>query len=210
LQDLYAGKPRHVYSLQTTNLWKRYQAAYRGGLLSKVLAHGLAYLFLLVCKVRLPLAFAIFLRYIHTNIPDAAACAGNSATKISKSDNCIQFVSSIKSGWKGGTRVTFQISPGSKVTFLVKEKEHDVYKRVGDDLYTNVFISKSKAIHGCEIILPPLNKRKELPIHVRINPEQMNYRTRGAVNNQIIIKGKGWPRKDGTKGNLVVLIHVES
>jgi molecular chaperone DnaJ len=209
LQDLYAGKMRQTFILDTANLWKRYKAAYRGGLLSKVLVRGLAYFFLLVCKVRLPLAFALFVRYIHTNIPDAAS-VGIGATKISKSENNIQFVSSIKGGWKGGTRVTFQISPGSKVTFIIKEKVHDVYKRVGDDLYTNVTISISKALHGCEIIVPPLNKRKELPIKVRINPGQMNLGKRGEVYNRIVIKGKGWPKKDGTKGNLIVHLYVES
>jgi hypothetical protein len=198
-----------MFILETANIWKRYKAAYRGGLLSKVLVHGLAYFFLLVCKVRLPLAFAFFARYIHTNIPDAVS-AGNGATKISKSDNTIKFVSSIGRGWKGGTRVTFQISPGSKVTFIIKEKVHDVFRRVGDDLYTNVIISRSKALHGCEIIVPPLNKRKELPIKVRINPGQMNLGRRCEVNNRIVIKGKGWPRKDGTKGNLIVHVKVES
>lgn len=205
LQDLYAGKVRHVFCLEPTSWWKRYQAAYRGGILSKVLVHGLAYFALAVHKVRLPLALAFLIRYIHTNIPAAPA-------SISHKDNNsrIQFVSSIKRGWKEGTKITFPISPGSTVTFIVKEKVHDIYKRVGNDLLTSVTITKSKALRGCEIMIPPLDSSKELPIMVRIKPGQIKFGRSGDGDNRIVVKGKGWPKKDGTKGNLIVQVNVAS
>jgi len=61
----------------------------------------------------------------------------------------------VKPGWKKGTKITFEgmgdERPGclpADVVFLIAEKEHPVYKRVGNDLVLKVEIPLVSALTG--------------------------------------------------------------
>ncbi|KFK24210.1 hypothetical protein AALP_AAs42301U000300 [Arabis alpina] len=64
----------------------------------------------------------------------------------------------VKPGWKGGTKVTFEGkgneamgSVPADLTFVIVEKEHEVFTRDGDDLKMAVEISLLEALTGCEL-----------------------------------------------------------
>ncbi|KAK6924940.1 Chaperone DnaJ, C-terminal [Dillenia turbinata] len=72
----------------------------------------------------------------------------------------------IKPGWKRGTKITFpekgNQEPGiipADIIFVVDEKPHPIYKRVGDDLIVNREISLLEALTGKTIELTTLDGR---------------------------------------------------
>ena len=113
------------------------------------------------------------------------------------------YFTSIKRGWKSGTKLIFK-QPGIDVVFELKEGKHDRFKREGNDLKTTVTIGRSKARKGCTILIDPLGYN-ELPIMVKLS--------RGDVtgNKHVIeVKGRGWPKSDGSRGSLYVTVNVVS
>ncbi|KAF8313673.1 DnaJ-domain-containing protein [Clavulina sp. PMI_390] len=119
-----------------------------------------------------------------------------------------------KPGWKEGTRVKFPASgnerddgmPPSDVVFVVEEKPHPRFKRVGDNLETTVTIPLAQALtndvperietlDGRRIVLPGTGNQSVLQ------------------SGEKIIRGEGWPmRKDGRstgKGDLIVKVNVK-
>lgn len=110
----------------------------------------------------------------------------------------------VKPGWKGGTKVTFEgkgnEAMGSTVpadlTFVIVEKEHELFKREGDDLEMAVEVSLLEALTGCELSVALLDGDNIiLKIEDVIHP--------GYVT---MIQGKGMPNlKDkGKRGDLRV------
>ena len=80
----------------------------------------------------------------------------------------LYYASNIKSGWKSGTKRTFDgIQPGLEVVFILQEGKHDRFSREGNDLKTTVTIGKKKARRGCKLFIDPLGEH-ELPIIVDI------------------------------------------
>jgi len=115
-----------------------------------------------------------------------------------------------KAGWKEGTRIKFAAAGNeredggtpSDVVFVVEEKPHPKFKRVGDDLETTVSIPLSQAFTN------------EVPERVQ-TLDGKRVLIPGTGNKSIIqpgsrrrIVGEGWPtRKEGRavgKGDLVV------
>ncbi|XP_052205713.1 uncharacterized protein LOC127810334 [Diospyros lotus] len=73
----------------------------------------------------------------------------------------------IKPGWKKGTKITFEGKgdqrPGTlpaDITFLIDEKRHPIFKRLGDDLELVVEIPLIQALTGCNITVPLLGGEK--------------------------------------------------
>ncbi|CAN6929727.1 unnamed protein product [Brassica oleracea var. botrytis] len=111
----------------------------------------------------------------------------------------------VKPGWKGGTKVTFEgkgnEAMGSCVpadlTFMIVEKEHEVFKRKGDDLEMAVQVSLLEALTGFELCVAlPDGDNMSLKIEDVIYP--------GYVT---VIHGKGMPKpkdKGKTRGDLRV------
>ncbi|CAL9239753.1 unnamed protein product [Arabidopsis halleri] len=109
----------------------------------------------------------------------------------------------VKPGWKGGTKVTFQGkgneamgSVPADLTFLIVEKEHEVFKREGDDLEMAVEVSLLEALTGCELSVALLDvDNMSLRIEDVIHP--------GYVT---VVQGKGMPnlKEKGKRGDLRV------
>ncbi|KAL0723215.1 hypothetical protein Bca4012_037814 [Brassica carinata] len=110
----------------------------------------------------------------------------------------------VKPGWKGGTKVTFEGkgneamgSVPADLTFVVVEKEHEVFKREGDDLEMVVEVSLLEALTGFELCVAlPDGDNMSLKIKDVIHP--------GYVT---VIQGKGMPipkEKGKKRGDLRV------
>lgn len=90
------------------------------------------------------------------------------------------------------------------IVFILDEKKHDRFVRVGNDLKTTATIGRTKARKGCTIVIEPLG-HNELPILVKLE--------RGDVigdSHIVEVKGRGWPKTDGSRGNLLVTIKIVS
>ena len=116
------------------------------------------------------------------------------------------YFTKIKRGWKAGTKLIFQQEPGIDVVFVIDEKKHDRFVRVGDDLKTTAMINRTKAKRGCTIIIDPLGKN-ESPIIIKLEKGDI---TTGEDRHLVEVRGRGWPKSDGSRGNLLVTIKVVS
>ncbi|KAJ4896522.1 HSP40/DnaJ peptide-binding protein [Raphanus sativus] len=110
----------------------------------------------------------------------------------------------VKPGWKEGTKVTFEGkgneamgSVPADLTFVIVEKEHEVFKREGDDLEMEVEVSLLEALTGFEFCVAlPDGDKMSLKIKDVIHP--------GYVT---AIEGKGMPNtkeKGKKRGDLRV------
>lgn len=111
----------------------------------------------------------------------------------------------VQPGWRNGTKITFEgMGKGSSccgITFTVAEKEHEVFRREGNDLELGVEISLMEALTGCTVPIPLLGGEKmSLSINDVIEP---GYRK--------IISGQGMtkPQEQGKRGNLIVTFLVK-
>merc|ERR1712212_859123 len=101
----------------------------------------------------------------------------------------------VRRGWKSGTRITFKEEgdqgPNSipaDIIYILREKEHDLFKRDQDDLIYNAKIPLGKALVGCFVELPTLDRRLlSVPINDIVHP-----------NYTKIVKGEGMPKSDGS------------
>ena len=76
---------------------------------------------------------------------------------------------------------------------------HPVFGRKGDDLTIDVPVSFAEAALGAEIKVPTLGGA---PVTVKLPP--------GTPNGRVFrVRGKGAPRKDGSRGNLLVKVDVQ-
>lgn len=195
LEKLYSGSNKEHFILDD-NMIGRYMAAFRGGVMKQITLHGLLTTVpLFLWNGRPILSLLYFLTSIHLSLP--------------RPDK-VSFVSNIKTGWKGGTKLRFSgIQPGIEVVFVIKEGKHDRFIRRGDDLKTEVIIGKREARFGCTFSIEPLND-KEIPITVQLKPGQVgDMVTRiKKKRHRITVPNKGWPKSDGNRGNLVISISV--
>lgn len=76
---------------------------------------------------------------------------------------------------------------------------HPVFGRKGDNLTIEVPVSFDEAALGAEIKVPTLSGS---PVTLRVPPGTPNGRS-------MRVRGRGAPRKDGTKGDLLVTVDVE-
>ena len=187
LQDLYAGRQNVEFILKDT-VWKRYRAAFRGGVATSILYQGVM-LAVPLLRVSIPISMLFGAALIHTNLPRP--------TKILYDVN-------IQRGWKSGTKLTFkEVEPGFDVIFIIEEQKHGRYVRVGNDLHTSVMIRKKQAKQGCTIEIEPLGAF-EAPILIRLRPNEIQ-----RSGQQVILKDRGWPRRQGGYGDLIVTINMQ-
>ncbi|PWN37937.1 DnaJ-domain-containing protein [Meira miltonrushii] len=128
----------------------------------------------------------------------------------------------VKPGWKKGTKVRFagagnEVSPGKSqdVVFVIDEKPHETFKRVDNDLFTNLQIPLLDALDppkagtpGSKKYITTLDGRKiDIPM-----PRPKAGGTTIPNGGETRVAGEGMPiSKTGgkTKGDLVVTWQVE-
>jgi molecular chaperone DnaJ len=81
----------------------------------------------------------------------------------------------------------------------VRVRSHQLFGRKGDNLTLDVPISFDEAALGAEIKVPTLGGP---PVTLRVQP--------GTPTGRVLrVRGRGAPRKDGTKGDLLVTVVVQ-
>ena len=193
LEVLYSGRKNLELYLKTP-LWERYKAAFKGGVLSPIITQaGLAVaMACLRCqKVNWFLSVFLFGIMIHSNMPP--------------SPQKKTFIADIHAGWKDGTKLTFQTSL-EDVTFVIKEVKHNRFTRCGNDLHTDIYLSRRVLRKGSTLQLEPLIDT-ELPIKIVLAPGQI--REDGEIIN---VPGYGWPKagcEKKSRGDLKVKIRIK-
>uniref|UniRef100_A0A8C5H1R6 DnaJ homolog subfamily B member 5-like n=1 Tax=Gouania willdenowi TaxID=441366 RepID=A0A8C5H1R6_GOUWI len=113
----------------------------------------------------------------------------------------------VNKGWKAGTKITFpregdetpNNSPAD-VTFVLRDQEHEQYKREGSNIVYVAKITLKEALCGCTVNVPTLdNRMMPLPCSDVIKP--------GAVRR---LRGEGLPlpKSPSQRGDLVVEFQV--
>lgn len=114
----------------------------------------------------------------------------------------------IKPGWKAGTKIKFakegdehpNMEP-QDIVFVIQEKPHSTFKRVGNDLHYTAPISLRDALTNAVLLVPTIEGKK-----LRITPNQV-------ISPQYtqVIPQRGMPisKQPGQRGNLVVSVHIK-
>lgn len=107
----------------------------------------------------------------------------------------------IKAGWKKGTKITFEgkgdEKPGNlpaDIIFVIDEKRHHLFKRVGDDLEIGVEIPLVQALTGCSLTVPLLGEET-----MHLNFDEIIH-----PGYEKVIRGQGMPKpkEQGKRGDL--------
>ena len=114
----------------------------------------------------------------------------------------------VKPGWKAGTKVTFpqegDQGPNNipaDIVFVVRDKQHPLFSRNGNDLVYVAKISLGKALIGCSIEVPTLDGRLiNIPINDIVHPKYKK-----------TVPGEGMPlsKKPGLRGDLVIQFDIQ-
>ncbi|MEO5652938.1 MAG: DnaJ C-terminal domain-containing protein, partial [Marmoricola sp.] len=113
----------------------------------------------------------------------------------------------IPAGVKDGQRIRLKAKgatgenggPNGDLLVTVKVSPHRIFGRKGDSLTLEAPVSFDEAALGSEIKVPTLGAA---PVTLRVAPGTPNGRT-------LRVRGRGAPRKDGTRGDLLVTVVVE-
>jgi len=88
--------------------------------------------------------------------------------------------------------------PGGDLVVLVHVRPHQVFGRSADHLTLSLPVTFPEAALGASVKVPTLDGS---PVTVKIAPGTANGRT-------LRVRGRGVPRKDGTRGDLLVTVEV--
>lgn len=119
-----------------------------------------------------------------------------------------QYDIKIEPGYKSGTKLVFEDehgtgSHGVQVQFVLKEKSHPIYTRVGNDLHVSCVLCPCDARDGCQLQIPSLAD-EEILLSIQIPKHSKS-------GDKIRLTGQGWPNRKKTGpsyGDLVVTVMV--
>lgn len=184
LEDLYNGKMGHEFSLQSSSLWQRLTASFRGGYGMVLLYQSLLFALPMMRFSKLvSLCLGMFLFYNH--IPEPSKD---------------YFLADIKAGYKGGTKLIFT-EDGFDAVFILTEIDHPRFVRQGNDLYTVVYVNSRQARHGATVSTTHLDGTQvSVPVPA------------GSQSGKLVrVSNQGWPdRKKGIRGDLYVHVLVKA
>lgn len=105
----------------------------------------------------------------------------------------------IPAGVREGSKVRLQGkgTAGGDLFLIMKISSHPVFRLEGDDIYATVNVPAPIAVMGGEVRVPTLDGDVEL---------NLPKRTQGGKT--LRLKGKGWPRKDKTRGDQYAEINL--
>lgn len=143
------------------------------------------------------------------------ACGGRGVEVVGVCPTCqgsgrvLQYVTlsvTIPPGVENGTRLRVpgeghvgeRGGPRGDLIVRIRVKPHPYFYRQGDDLLVEVNINVAQATLGGDIEIPTLEGTTRLSLPPGTQPGQA-----------FRLKGLGVPREDGSRGDLIVIIHVE-
>jgi len=113
----------------------------------------------------------------------------------------------VKPGYKAGTKITFHgegdVRPGhipSDMIFVLQEKPHPYFRRVGNDLVYTATINLKQALKGVKLSFPMLDGKTEtVQINDIISPDTVH-----------VVSGKGMPisKRPGQYGDLKIEFNI--
>lgn len=184
LKDLYRGREGFELIVKN-NIWKKYTAAFRGGIAWVLLYQSVLYS---LPAIRLSgwLAATLGAFLFHSSLPSL---------------NSNSFYTSIKAGFKSGTKLKFKDADrGIDVIFVLEEENHPMYRREGDNLHLTVYFTPKEVKDGASMKVPALDD-DEGDLEIQLSP--------GDPKRILQIKGRGWPnRRDGNRGDLFIHINI--
>ena len=185
LEVLYKGVPNFRFKLKE-NLYTRYRASIRGKIILMSLYQAFLFVIPILRQKNRLLAYIAGLIIIHCTTPKPTGT---------------DYFKPIRKGAKGGETSVKFINNEVEIEFQIEEGKHPIYRRQGDDLYTNVTITSAEAKKGCKKRLRPLDSSEE-DIEITIPPKKYSYekqiknrkhRKTHSFDNAIKIRNKGWP-----------------
>eukprot|EP00980_Cylindrotheca_fusiformis_P003957 scaffold871_cov130-Cylindrotheca_fusiformis.AAC.34 len=191
LEDLYKGVSRFQFHL-VDNLWNRCRAAIRGKVMMISVYQGFLYA-LPILRASKVCAIVMAFVIAHATLP--------------KPNPSAKYESPLRPGLKGGqTKIKFASTSfmTPEVIFEIQEGPHKLYKRVDNDLQTEITITPDQALNGCIKRIPSIDEKSSIEVKIK-----------GGVNDgdTIRIVGKGWPIKNAENvflyGDMIVLIRVQ-
>lgn len=114
----------------------------------------------------------------------------------------------VKPGWKSGTKITFpeegDQGPNSvpaDIVFVIRHKDHPLFRRNGDDLIFTAKIPLGKALIGCSIEVPTLDGRLlNVPINDIVHPK---------YTKTVLDEGMPLAKNTAAKGNLIIEFFIQ-
>ena len=140
-------------------------------------------------------------------IKDKDKCGECLGKQVIREKKIIEIV--VEKGMRENERITFQgesdqapgMEPGD-IIFVIKPKEHAIFKRSGNDLYMEKSIKLIEALTGLEFAFTHLDKRQVIvksPEHKIIKPGDV-----------LMVPDEGMPvyRRPTSKGNLMIKFNI--
>jgi len=94
-------------------------------------------------------------------------------------------------------RLRGQATAGGDLYLKVDIKPHPRFRLDGDDIYINVPVPDYLAVLGGTVRVPTLDGDVELTVPRQIQSGQV-----------LRLRGRGWPRRDGTRGDALAELHI--
>lgn len=117
------------------------------------------------------------------------------------------FTIEVEPGWKKGTKVTFEGEVSDEqnivsgdVVFIVEERPHQVFTRIGDDLIARLKVPLKEALLGYTAKLTTLDGRDlSIPINDVIQPKY-----------EKVVFGEGMPmtKSPSNRGNVIIKFDI--
>lgn len=127
-----------------------------------------------------------------------------SRTIIDHEDSKI-FDINVKPGWKSGTKIMYpddgnqyKNQLAQDLCFVIKEKAHDIWQRVEDDLITSETITLKQALCGFKIIKKGIDG----------NPVIFESQSVISPGDEIRVPQRGMPTKDDTRGDAILKVQI--
>ncbi|UJR27204.1 hypothetical protein I4U23_008500 [Adineta vaga] len=115
----------------------------------------------------------------------------------------------IKPGWKQGTKITFpregDQSPSTipaDIVFIIKDKNHPVFRRDGSDLLYTAKINLKDALCGTTITVPTLEQS-------RVRKLQLNEVIKPTTEKRLTGDGLPFPKQPTKRGDIVVKFDIK-
>lgn len=107
-------------------------------------------------------------------------------------------------GWRSGTKVAFQKRGPRPVVFVLREKRHPRLSRSGADLIFHARCSRRRALEGTASVTAIDLAGRKHRLDVSVDEAEAH-----AKSVTIVVAGLGLPKKDGERGDLLVVVRLD-
>jgi DnaJ-class molecular chaperone len=137
---------------------------------------------------------------LSVSLPDAAACATQRITLADGKTIDLKLPAGVEDGTQMRLAGKGEAGPGGNgdATVTIQLQPHPFFRRDGDNLRLDLPVSLDEAVNGASVRVPTA----EGAVMLAVAPGTSSGKT-------LRLKGKGFSRKDGTRGDQLVTIEVQ-